>query len=420
MDHRTILLCAEEYPVLLKDRTLYVGYERFGTRQYVTDICQFALGNEVSYGVLYGLGNYIADSLEHEAEEELPELSEAFALLTGENRIYLDLEYPCFIEPYASADIIKAVKAVSVAYVEYLVGYSDEGAEIIDYANLDAFLAEFAREPYDKSDLDGISFFTGGAENSLIWETEDAVFYLSRDFIDAVEVICGSPTYAPYSFIGNYGQLRQITVDYQLQAKRMQEILSPYLEQKPLPTQVFIRKRESLMGYAGKYYSSSRTIELQTACPWMHEYTHYLTYIIAGKSEPWCHEVIAAYFTYIVAENEQLNYIHHFEDVVNDKLEVAVASEEKLSNNLGHEFSWYNTNDVMHYVDAISLEYIDCNNIRDLRYESGASFMNYLVKKYGEKDALESVLYNDVKVLRETSWSKVFSDWNSYLLEESL
>lgn len=426
----TIHIVKGAYEPRVEGTTLYIGTACYSSTAYVTGTVEMCFGEKLPYGLLYGVSCEAAEALGWDVGEYLP-LEDALNAMTGDDRIYLDLNYACFIPPYADDAMQVNVHAVARAFVDFLTceektslltAYTDEA--FADARN--RFLAANGHAPYDGSELMGVTFYGGGDGSvRLRWNTVNAQYVLDDDFEDFDrELLDDSP------FNGDYANLRSCVLHCEEILRYLQADLAP-LAVREAPT-IWLETSSSVYrsGYnriiAVAYYESGKNlIHLGTVDSLAHEYCHAM--LDANSAELVIEEALVYYYCNILLPDRLNPMFTYMADAVaaNDNPEFAVFIE-RLSMHLGRPVNLYDREDQLAIDDAQLVQsgmanrrtlFIDTMDNKHSGFDTAArySFMHYLIDQYGRDAVIRSVAENDPLQLGGVSWEALADRWSEHL-----
>lgn len=419
----TVCFRKGDYAPRVLDHTLYIGTNQFKTLDYAVGMASMVFGHDVNYGLVYAQGVQTATAMGYETHNILS-MAEALSLYNTD-KIYLDLNYACFRPEYAEPAIVEKVKALAVYFhswleannkLDLLTNYSD--AKFC--ACLSQFLTENGKGAYDNADLGNSIFYYGGPYLRLVWENEDAVFYVNYDF----QVQYQEAQFKEDMLCSGYENLRQLVVDYQLQADRMEALLGQWEQEDSRVDVVFTERFVSQMYTAAQYSEYFNLIEMFSAGPFLHEYTHYL--LRDTDIELWMNELICYYYGYYPV-NEQLSYQWDDEvtrikqlNLYNPETEVEAYLIQVLQEHLGRPIRWSDPEDFAYIFSAYvvvtkSYDYLtDPNGGANSKY----SFMTYLMEMAGETATLEAIIENTPVETFGYNWDTLIANWEADLRAE--
>lgn len=412
----------DDYLSRVDGNTLYIGIENVGTHDFVIGIAQMLLGTDTNYGILYGLAADIAQEMGYDVDVCEYALSDALALYDSAP-IYLDLNYACFLEDYADAETLGKVKAIACGFFDHLM--SEEKTDLYtDYSDakyciyLNEFLTANDKDSYDNSDLAETRFYSGGTQVRLVWETPYGIFYLRDDY---------SPKYLDDPFPedmlnSGYANLRQIIVDYAVQAE--------YMEQKTGQveltdeTAVVVFQNERYQTASGYFDPSINEIHLFSVGSFMHEYGHYL--LRETDIEAWRNEAVCHYFS-LTPVNEQITYSWYADYIRTETLDPSnqqdveeYALVQAVKQHIGHVFDWTSAEDYAYLNSAyiVAWDMFDTLTNPNTGIVAKYIFADYLAGLAGEEAAVDALVYGTPEETFGKTWDELIADWEAYLNEE--
>ncbi len=420
----TVCFKEGDYAPRVLDHTLYIGLNQYKTQDMAIGLTQMFFGHDVNYGIVYACGLETARAFGYEAEEAPATLQEALTLYDQAPE-YLDLNYACFRTEYANQKYLKLVKTMAIHFYSWLTAqgkldllsdYSD--AKYCQY--LSQFLTENGKGPYDNSDLGETIFYYGGPAVRIVWENEDGIFYVNYEY---------KVQYQEAHFPGDmlkmtYKQLRQLVVDYQLQADYIEGILG-HLENEDSRVDIrFTERFVSQMYTAAQYTEYYNLIEMFAAGPFLHEYTHYL--LRDTEIDLWLNELLAYYFGYHPVSS-QLSY--QWEDEItrfkytateNPYLNAESLLIKVLKDNLDHPLDW---SDPADFEYVISAYVVATQSYQELTNPNGGgygkySFMSWLMAKAGQEATIDAIMNGTPVSTFGKTWDQLRADWEAELRAE--
>ena len=381
----------------ISDHKLYCSLQNWRSVEYVTDVLLTVYGEFAHYGTAFGYANYFAQKYEWQS------INGQFSHPSTKDT--LDLNHLCFDESFATHEDITLVKEIACGFVaSYVQEYGEEAVEQLLTSNAKALSAlsayyEKNGESYTPSTL---QYAYGGKFYDYLVYSDYATFYIAKDWIDIN---------AAYNPLVTEGFLHS---DYAT-TKAFFEINIKQMEQ--------YRDLFSLDGYnddleivfakpinASKnsfYQSAEHRIYLYNVDSLMHEYIHALTQPTSSISMSlWQIEGFARYFSYyydhygIAFLNQDYNnapntattkYIHEYLATINRPIDMAIDYRE-LEN-----------------IAIYSFGFIDPNK----NYAAGSSFVQFLVKQYGE-DVVIDHIYGSGNALPK-KYLELVEEWNAYI-----
>jgi len=383
----------------ISDHKLYCSIQPWESLEYITDVLLTAYGETAHYGTAFGYANFLAQGNEWCVDSE-----EIFN--TPSDLDILDLNCLCYDENFTSSDDIRIAKEIACDFVVSVI--EQHGEEVIQQLSCSHSEALNAFSSYYTDN--GTSYFPssiqysyGGKSYDYLVCSEYGTFYITEGWVDMNAeynpMISDGFLHADYSntkefFETNVQQMRQ----YQILFK-----LDEYNNDLDI---VFTNP---LDGSKNSFYQSSiHRIYLYNVDSLMHEYIHALTMPTTSMAS-WQVEGFARYFSYyydyygIPLLNQDYNntpdtpttkYVHEYLAVINRPIDMAKDYRE-LENVAVYYFGFTNPNE---------------------NYLTGSSFVQYLVKQYGE-DAVINHIYGNADPLSK-SYKELVKDWNKYIDSE--
>ncbi len=415
----------DDYPVRVEGNNLYIGIDNIFDEEAVTGFAQLVLGREVNYGVLYAYAHSLLEGLGYAVDTPACTLEEALSLCDTAPE-YLDLSYPCFIEPYADEATQERVHTLALAFYgsltdaekrELLTAYTDES-----YCTyLSSFLQQNGKSAYDNSDLGGTYFYNGGEYVPLVWENDYASFYLKTDYAPS-----GNGAYFPENWLtSSYANLRRWAEENILQTQAMEEAFGRFdtAPEEKVPV-IFTKQR---YGASGFYYPDGH-IELFHDTVFMHEYAHYL--LRNAPMEGWIDEGICQYYNYRPSAPE-IYYGWYWDVMSFQELDPNKPSDKEwqdiidLTNaHISHAFDWNSLEDWIYFWNAniIYKGWLAKYDMVETKLNSNvymmrACFLHYLVGIYGEEVTIDAAVYNTPEETFGKTWDALLDEWEHYLLK---
>jgi len=419
---KIIYICSDDYEPRA-DEQLYLGYPCFKTTEYIVGLCKMLFGNEVNYGVLYGLANNIAVSRGYGDEQQ--ELEQALTLCEDAPE-YLDLNYPCFLANYADEVTLSKVKTIASEFYSFLED-NDKIDLITDFtsqkytAYLNDFLSINDKPYYDNSDLDGIIVYGGGQAVRLIWETSQSAFYLMDNFeVKSINLYHGELD----MLNSDYPALRKIFIIYKAQGEYVQNLFADY-GIKPQATVRFSKESEYYAKYGGVFIQQTSEIFCFAVGTYIHEYIHYLTYC-ESPAPSWICEAIAYYYKSSTV-SEPLSQNRYDEKAYYLNLDPANSEEKEFYDlfktveiSLGREIDFLSDDDYFYFKNFAVVYW---NSYSRLKFDKGEgspkiSFYHYLLSLADEKQVMNAVYYNTPEEIFGKDWDELAIDWEQFLRQE--
>lgn len=377
---------------------LYSSAQDWKSVEYMTDVLLAAYGESVHYGTAFGYANYWAKSHNmngYDGKFSNPSVSDV-----------RDLSYLCFDARFTTVDDVAAAKGLACDFAETYIGQHGEQAFQQLLASLeksiDALAAYYQENgvPYAPS---AVQYGYGGKTYDYIVRSDYGTFYIEKDWVDI------NAEYNPLVTDGflhsDYAETKAFFETNLRQMKQYQELFN--LDDYNHDLDIVFSKPISA-SKTSFWQSVNHRIYLYNVDSLMHEYIHALTMPTAGMKN-WQTEGFARYFSYYydfygmalldqdynnTLDTPQTKYIHEYLAVINRPIDMAKDYRE-LENIAVYCFSLANPN---------------------ADYLTGSSFVQYLVKQYGEEAVVNSI-YGSGEPLPET-YAESVRAWYKYIESE--
>lgn len=423
----TVYVCDEWYAPLAEEGALYFGYENLKTAECAAAIGAMIYGNEVNYGVLYGLGVSLAR--ERGYDVSLTDAADALTLCEQAPE-YLDLTYACFLDNYAEEQTLVKVRTISAEFYSYLeengktdlvTNYSDRKRR--QYFN--EFLAGYDKPAYDNADMDGIVMYGGGQAVRLVWQDEYANFYLMDDYVWNYE----EPFFGVDVFNDTYANLRKTIADYRAQGAWATAYLSDYADYERVDVILGDDEYNWSDYYDGLTFYAPLEVHLFNANIYQHELVHVITkdYRKNDFREGWLSECVAYYVDGMPLEGNEgytpgiLEY-RWTVGLSDDPESLSFRFMKGVEAYLGHALNFYDPDDMNAFYDAVLVYltkfYSVYETVKTGSSFGKVSFMSYLVRQYGESAAFSAVLLNAPEQLSGHTWDTLIDAWEEYIYSE--
>lgn len=409
-----VVLKQESYDgVSVSGNRLYLSLRPWNCVDYVAKVLLAGYGEWGNYGLAYGYADYLCKKAGLDKGESGSEGQEADGLLQVSASERYDLNLLCFDEKFVSAEDVKASKHNACLFVEdYLSSHSEqEFLELLAASGTvegvvqakEALEAFYAKKGVECS-LTEIRYQLGGVAFDFGAACEYAHFYIEKDWQD--EAWAWNPMVSENFLHEDYGQVREFFECNRQQMRQYQELFGFDSYNNDLP--IAFTNSRVLVGRLTSIYLGDHQIRLKVVSSLMHEYIHS---VMNGRFDEWDTlwktEGFARYFSYKYDayaydflnnywNDESIIWVQEYIDFLGRPIDVRTDVPE-LWDILVHGYG-----------------YTDPNS----GYESGASFIGYLVDQYGEQ-AVISYVCSDSEYNEE--WEKTYDelvqDWNQYIEE---
>ena len=382
----------------ISDHKLYCSVQEWKSVEYITDVLLVTYGESAHYGTAFGYANYLAKSYNwssYDGKFSNPSVSDI-----------LDLNYLCFDENFTTANDFTAAKEIACDFVECYI--SQHGEQTFGQLLASPSKSIDALEAYYKDN--GVSYTPstvqygyGGKKYDYLVYSDYGTFYIANDWVDM------NAEYNPLITDGflhsNYAETKAFFETNLKQMKQYQDLfkLDDYNNDLDI---VFTNPMSA--SKCSFYQTVIHRIYLYNVDSLMHEYIHSLTTTSTSMAN-WQVEGFARYFSYyydfygIPFLNQDYNntpdtpttkYVHEYLATINRPIDMAKDYCE-LENVAVYYFSFANPN---------------------ANYLAGSSFVQYLVKQYGEEAVINSI-YGNGNSLPKT-YAELVKGWYQFIERE--
>ena len=379
------------------ENKLYTSTQDWKTVEFATKILLTAYGAYSHYGLAYGYASFICDEQITDSAFKTPDASDV-----------CDLNLLCFDTAFASNSDISTAKSIACDFVQAFI--ADKGESALQELLAASKTSDGARSVsdalanyYKDNGFDyvpsALRYGYGGHSFDYIVSTNLGVFYIKKDWIDM------NAEYNPLITDGflhsNYADTKRFFHTNLEQMKQYQTLFALDSYNNDLN----IIFADTNLSQTSFYQSNTHTIYLKNIDSFMHEYIHALTQPTYSM-ELWEAEGFARYFSYYYdfygiaflnqdynncPDTPELKYIHEYLSTINRPIDMAKDYTE-LENIVVHSRSFTDPNK---------------------SYVTGSSFVQYLVKQYGEEAVISSI-YGNGDPLPKT-YAELVKEWNEYI-----
>ena len=377
----------------ISDHKLYCSIQDWKSVEYVTDVLLVAYGESAHYGTAFGYANYLSKNYNwnsYESKFSNPSISDTF-----------DLNYLCFNESFTTSNDIAVAKGIACAFVDAYINQHGEQAfqQLLSAPSKSTnALATYYTENGVSYIPSVVQYGYGGKKYDYLVYSDFGTFYIGKDWVDM------NAEYNPLVYDGflhqNYADTKEFFQINLEQMKQYQELfaLDSYNNELRI---IFANTNLSQTSF---YHGNTHSIYLKNVDSLMHEYIHALTQPFSKRF--WAEEGFARYFSYyydfygIPFLNQDYNntsntpttqYIHEYLATINRPIDMAKDYCE-LENIAVYYFNFKNPN---------------------TNYLAGSSFVQYLVKQYGEEAVINSI-YGNGDPLPKT-YAELVKEWNEFI-----
>ena len=379
----------------INDHKLYCSTQNWKSVEYITDVLIATYGESAHYGIAFGYANYLAKNYEWNS------YNGKFA--TPSVIDILDLNHLCFDEDFATQNDVAIAKEISCNFVDSYIKQHGE-KEVQQLLSSHTKATNELSSYYDDNGLtyapSHIQYGYGGKSYDYIVYSNYATFYIYNDWVDT------NAEYNPLITDGflhsNYADTKAFFETNIYQMKQYQELFN--LDDYNNDLDIVLTKPISASRYSF-YQSVNHRICVYNIDSLMHEYIHALTMPTTSMAS-WQVEGFARYFSYyydfygMAFLNQDYNntpntsatkWVHEYLSAINRPIDMAIDYRE-LENIAVYSRSYTNPNK---------------------NYIAGSSFVQYLVKQYGEEAVINSI-YGNGNPLPKT-YAELVKEWNEFI-----
>jgi len=366
-------------------------------------------GDYCNYGYLYALANVIAKEINWATDivqsYSLGELKNFFS----NNTIAADLTYPLFLEEYSSVETIKYCKALCIYLFKQLNSQSQLKLSVADQLN--AFynaLNDFMLSNYITCSRTQFEYAYYGETCPLKVKTEYfEIFLADGHFIDF-----DNDEYEVFDLVG-YDNISKSLTTLNNEANDLIERFS--LENVVERVTVYMHTTDSSRSVYGKEYinfcyPNRREIEVTFLHAFLHEYSHYIEYLlnsVSGSRQGWQSQAFAELCgTYSYYQHRY--YYTAANTAIGSEFFHACYGRDYV---FGREGIFLYSDATCYVLDNYELNY---NATR----EQINSFSYYLLDIYGESTVCYLMLFpENVITITGKSWNTLKNEWEVKIKE---
>ena len=380
---------------LISNHKLYSSLHEWKSVEYITDVLLVAYGESAHYGTAFCYANYLAKSYNwnsYDGKFSIPSVSDI-----------MDLNYLCFDEAFATSDDVAAAKGIACDFVESYISQHGEHTFqqlLVSPSKSIETLAAYYKENGVSYTPSTVQYGYGGRAYDYIVYSDYGTFYIEKDWVDMNAEY--NPLIADGFLHSNYADTKAFFETNLKQMKQYQDLFN--LDDYNNDLDIIFSNPLSVSKFSF-YQTVIHRIYLYNVDSLMHEYIHSLTTTNTSMAM-WKDEGFARYFSYYYdfygmpflnqdynnsPNTPELKYIHEYLATINRPIDMAKDYRE-LENVAVHYFSFTNPN---------------------ANYVAGSSFVQYLVKQYGEEAVINSI-YGNGDSLPKT-YAELVKGWNEYI-----
>lgn len=386
----------------VENGSIFTCVQDWNAPEYTVSLLYGLLGEYSHYGALYGYANYLNSELDGSGT---PVYSEMPKPEDGHN--FLDLNLLCFRPEFVSVEEIECAQQLANAFVqEYIASHGEEeflrlmekSGGVEGAAEFRKVLSDFyASKGIDYTPTDMI-YRSGGKGYDYIVKCAYAVMYVEKDWVDKNKDMC------PYTYDNflheNYDDVKQYFTINVGEFEQFRELFGLYPYDDDL--NIYFTNHPNI---DSRYLANTHSILIQNTASLGHEYIHSLTNE-HNIMEYWAMEGFARYFSYYY------NYYGNAMGTVDfNAIDWKYIQEYKAD--LGRDIDMNTDYAQVYHLMAYCNSYDDPNDAYG--YVAGASFIDYLISRLGEKEAIEIICVTHD--FGEYSYEELVADWQAYLTD---
>ena len=382
----------------ISDHKFYCSIQDWKSVEYITDVLLVAYGESTHYGTAFGYANYLAKSYNwnsYDGKFSIPSVSDI-----------VDLNYLCFDEAFATSDDVAAAKGIACAFVDaYINQHGEQTFQQLlttPSKSIDA-LAAYYEDNGVSYTPSTVQYGYGGKKYDYLVYSDYGTFYIGKDWVD----MCAeqNPLITDGFLHANYAETKAFFETNLKQMKQYQDLFN--LDNYNNDLDIVFSNPISASKYSF-YQTVIHRIYLYNVDSLMHEYIHSLTTTNTSMAM-WKVEGFARYFSYYYdfygmpflnqdynnsPNTPEIKYIHEYLANINRPIDMAKDYCE-LENVAVYYFGFTDPNK---------------------NYLTGSSFVQYLVKQYGEDTVINSI-YGNGDPLPKT-YAELVKEWNEFIESE--
>ncbi len=392
--------------IAVHGNTLYVPVQLWDSVEYVTGVLLAGYGEWGNYGLAYGYANHLCRAAGWSYRE-----TAGFQQMS--NPDLYDLNLLCFDENFALPGDVEAAKNNACYFAsEYLSAHSEEDflkllsdsgtAEGIGSAN--EVLEAFYRDNGVECSLTEIRYQYGGMFLDYAAACEYAVFYMDKDWQDQSWET--NPKVSEHFLHEDYSEVRAFFECNVRQMRQYQEFFGFGSYNNDLSVN-FKNSKETF------YVPYLHTIYLGSVVSLSHEYIHSLMWKYCIGQSLWNVEGFARCYDCLYNDYAYDFWNYDYNNTVDFSPKMELATNKYIEH-IGRPIDFRTDyRDFGDFLTYANWRVSDPNN----DYQSGASFVAYLVDIYGKQEAFQYVLTGNSGYNAEwgKSYDKLVQDWNAYL-----
>ncbi len=387
------------------ENTLYAPVREWKSVDYATDVLLAACGQCGHYGLAYGYANRLSERFGWEKP-----IKGSFA--TPEKTETCDLNLLCFDPAFVSeADALTAQKLSCDVVNSYIKANGEEALQALLLASdtsegmeaVTATLCEYYQGKGLTYTPSALRFGYGGEVVDYVLRSDLGTFHVGADWVDAVHEI--SPNIHQNFLHENYGETKEFfTVNLQLM-QSYQDLfdLGSYNNKLSIAFPNRSLQRDSF------YDSGAHKITLLSAISLQHEYIHSLTVPHIAEGELWKVEGLARCFELYYYDPYRVPALN--QDWNSSETLARFKCLEEYIAVMGRPIDLFVDT---HVVNDLLTYYYHLKSPNSA-YDSGASFVWFLISQYGTENVIQHIC-GDKRPLPK-SYKELVAEWNQYVEE---
>lgn len=406
-----ILLYTTLKDTYIENGSVYGRFERLTGTDYTAAVLLGTYGEFCNYGMVTGLARLLSG----ETPKDLDELPADWA--------YYDLNYLCFRPTFSSEEDVKLCEKLALRFAAEYVAEHGEAAYLVlleksgqpkeaEEART-ALTAFYTAQSIDVT-LSPILYAMGGVHYDYLAKCEYACNYLDKEWID--HVLTDAGLYAKTLLHENYAEVRDCFETLRTEMQQYQEYfnLYPYRDDLRVYFVGPIGQKPSFEA-GGYYYEDFHRVFLRFLSGYSHEYIHSITCDrLKSPRSTWQTEGLANYYEAKFSRHccETYNYLY---DISNDPDNQWLnLLYEEYGRSFDMEKDWIDEcGRLTYFYDEYYLEHGRSRYRANRRgYSAWTSFLDYLIRQFGEREVLEYLLDNhDLTTLTDLAIDELAAAW---------
>ena len=398
-----ILLYTTLKDTYIENGSVYGRFERLTGTDYTAAVLLGTYGEFCNYGMVTGLARLLSG----ETPKDLGKLPADWA--------YYDLNYLCFRPAFSSEEDVKLCERLALRFAADYVSEHGEAAYLAlmeksgqpreaEEART-ALTAFYTAQGIDVT-LSPILYAMGGVQYDYLAKCEYACNYLDKEWID--HVLTDAGLYAKTFLHENYAEVRECFETLRAEMQQYQEYFNLYPYRDDLRV-YFVGPKTTLEG--GHYEEGHHRVSMEGLTLYSHEYIHAITYNrMTSPVISWQTEGLATYYEAKFSRflKEYYDYYWSISNFPDQKWLMLLYEE------YGRPFDVEkdridSCSRTAYFYDAYYLAR-RWDNLSS--YEQSASFLDYLIRQFGEREVLEYLLDNhDLTTLTDLAIDELAAAW---------